>query len=315
MRPAAEEEKPVEPGVVVRMVYAGGPAAEAGVQAGDRIVKIDGTKIESVDDAIAALNNVAPDGKVAVQLSRDDETKDVVVKATRLPTSVPGELPVASITVVSTPDTVVGAGETIELKLPESPHTCQVYVPGSHSVGQSLGALLWLQAPGAAKSDEIISLWQANCEREGFVLIVPVPDKSDRWERTDLEYLQRIVQRVVAQYKIDPRRVVVGGNGRTGSISWALAFANRDLVRGVAAVAAPLPRGGRVPENDPTQRLAVFATIPPSKEAAAPITLGLKSVAEAGYNVITSTMIAATGELSDAERDEMARWIDTLDRF
>jgi hypothetical protein len=109
--------------------------------------------------------------------------------------------------------------------------------------------------------------------------------------------------------------VVVGGQGRTGSIAWAFAFANRELVRGVAAVAAPLPRGNRVPESDPTQRLAVFAAIPPSKDAAAPITLGLKSVHDGGYNVTTITTVGTSGELSVAERDELARWIDTLDRF
>jgi hypothetical protein len=87
------------------------------------------------------------------------------------------------------------------------------------------------------------------------------------------------------------------------------------LVRGIAAVAAPLPRGNRVPENDPTQRLAIFAAIPPSKDVAAPILLDLKRVTEGGYNVTTITAIAPTGELSDAERNELARWIDTLDRF
>jgi hypothetical protein len=315
MRPAAEQAKPDEMGVAVRMVYAGSPAAEAGIEADDRILKIDDSKIDSIDDAIAALNNVAPDGKVKIQVSREDETKDLELTAARLPSSVPGELPPASEPGAINPDAVIGAGETIELKLPEFSHTCHVYVPGSHAVGQSLGALLWLQPPSEAKADDIISRWQASCEREAFVLIVPVPDKSDHWERTDLEYLHRVLQRVVAQYKIDPRRVVGGGRGRTGAIAWPLALASRDLVRGIAAVAAPLPRGNRVPENDPTQRLAVFAAIPPSKDVAAPIVLDLKRVSEAGYNVTTITTVAPTGELSEAERDELARWIDTLDRF
>jgi serine protease Do len=315
LRPATEQANSDAPGVAVRMVYAGSPAADAGIEAGDRILMMDDAKIESIDDAIVTLNNIAPEGKVKIHLSRGGETKDMELTAARLPSSVPGDLPPASGPVAGDEDAVVGAGETIELKLPEFPHTCHVYVPGSHAAGQSLGTLLWLPAPGESKADDVISQWQANCEREGFALIVPMPDKSDHWERTDLEYLQRVLQRVVAQYKIDPRRVVVGGRGRTGAIVWPLALASRDLVRGIAAVAAPLPRGNRVPENDPTQRLAIFAAIPPSKDVAAPILLDLKRVTEGGYNVTTITAIAPTGELSDAERNELARWIDTLDRF
>ena len=34
-----------------------------------------------------------------------------------------------------------------------------------------------------------------------------------------------------------------------------------------------------------------------------------------GYNVTTITTVATTGQLSDAEREELTRWIDTLDRF
>lgn len=308
-KPATEEE-----GVSVRMTYAGSPAA-AEIMPGDRILEIDGSKITSIDDAIAALNNAATGEKLAVRLTRDGTAKNVIVGTLPLPTRVPEDLPSASEPVVNDPEAVVGRGETTEMKLPEMPHTSHVYVPGSQAVGQSLGALLWLEAPSANNVDDMVSQWQANCEREGFVLIVPIPHKRDHWERTDLEYLQRVLQRVVAQYKIDSRRVVVGGKGRTGSIAWPLAFANRDLVRGVATVAAPLPRGNRIPENDPTQRLAIFTAIPSNRELAAPIAPALKLLEEGGYNVVTVTTANASGDLSSPEQNELSRWIDTLDRF
>jgi hypothetical protein len=94
-----------------------------------------------------------------------------------------------------------------------------------------------------------------------------------------------------------------------------LALADRDLIRGVATSAAALPREIQVPANDPARRLAVYTAIPPSKDTAAPITQGLKKVADAGYSVTTITTVAPKGELSDSERAELARWIDSLDRF
>ena len=319
MRPAPEEPnaaKLSDPGVVVRMVYAGSPAAEAAVRAGDRIIEINDTKVKSIDDAIQALNNVAAEGKLTVRLVRADQPIDLAITAARLPGNVPGELPPAfEDLAAANANPVVQAGETVELKLPEFPHTCRVVVPGSRSASHALGALLWLQAPGDSKPEEIVRQWQELCDRDGIVLILPTPKDADHWERTDLEYLHRLLERALAQYKIDPHRVVVGGQGNTGAIAWPLALASRDLVRGVATAAAPLPRQIRVPPNDPARRLGVFAAIPPKKDAAAAIAQGLKSVSDAGYNVTTITTVAPTGQLSDAERDELARWIDTLDRF
>jgi poly(3-hydroxybutyrate) depolymerase len=301
--------------VIVRAVYSGSPAADADIQHGDRIVELSETKIKTIDDAIQALNNTSPETKVTVKLDRDGKPIDLTLTATRLPGNVPAELPPAFETHAANPETKASAGETVDLKLAEFPHTCRVYVPSSRSEGQPLGALLWLQSPGDTKPADVIRQWQSICDRDGLILILPTPKDSDHWERPDLEYLDRLAERASAKYKIDPRRLVIGGQGNTGSIAWPLAFASRDKFRGIAAVAAPLPRQVKVSPNDPAQRLAVFGAIPPNKDAAAPIAQGLKGVSEAGYDVTTLTMVATKGELSHTERGELARWIDTLDRF
>jgi len=49
--------------------------------------------------------------------------------------------------------------------------------------------------------------------------------------------------------------------------------------------------------------------------AAIPISLALKKVADAGYNITTITTANAAGQLSDDDRDQLARWLDSLDRF
>ena len=311
-----ETELSADAGIVVRMVYTDSPAAAAGIQTGDRIVEINDTKVATVDDAIQTLNNVAAETKVTVRLIRDGKPLDLSLAAAPLPNNIPSELPTAiAPPAAGGPEAKAAAGELTDLTLPEFKHACRVYVPGSHSAGQPLGALLWLQAPGDAKADDIIHDWQKICDRDGIVLIVPMPKDSDHWERTDLEYLHRLLERVTTQYKIDPRRVVVGGQGATGSIAWHLGLASRDMVRGIATTAAPLSRQIKVPPNDPAQRLAIFAAIPPKKDAAAQIAQGLKSVADAGYNVATITTVTTTGQFSDAEREELARWFDSLDRF
>jgi hypothetical protein len=87
------------------------------------------------------------------------------------------------------------------------------------------------------------------------------------------------------------------------------------MVRGITAVAAPLPRQTKVPQNDPAQRLAIFAAIPAKKELTVQIAVGLKGISDAGFNVTMLTTQSVTGELKESERADLANWIDTLDRF
>lgn len=98
-------------------------------------------------------------------------------------------------------------------------------------------------------------------------------------------------------------------------MAWLLGLSSRDLFRGIATSGAALPRQVKVPPNEPAQRVAIFATIPTAKDTAAPIAEGLEKLSKAGYPVTTSSGSEASGKLTDAQREEIARWIDTLDRF
>jgi serine protease Do len=310
-----DSKKTADEGVIVRMVYDGSPAAEAGVQPGDRITEINEVKVADLDDAIGAVNSIAPGIKVVVKLVRGTKPMELTLTAARLPATVPAaELPSAYKTNNAAEPAAV-AGETRDLKLPEFPNKSRVYVPASHEAGRPQAAILWLQSPSEAKADEIIRAFRPICDRHGVLLIVPSPAEAKSWDRPELEYLRRLSEKIVAQYKIDPNRMVVCGQGAGGTIAWRLALLSRDIFHGVAALWSPLPRGTRVPQNEPAERLAIFAAIPPTKETAASITLGLHKIDDAGFNVTTLTTAGNTGQLSDDERSQLGRWIDTLDRF
>jgi hypothetical protein len=70
-----------------------------------------------------------------------------------------------------------------------------------------------------------------------------------------------------------------------------------------------------VPPNEPSQRLAIFAAISSAAEAAIPMSQGLQKCSDAGYPVSTITLAGDGEQWTDGERQELARWIDTLDRF
>lgn len=68
-------------GVRVNGVSPGGAAAEAGVQAGDVIVAIDAKPVATGRDLVAAMKDVAPGQKVALDLRRDGKPVKVTVVA------------------------------------------------------------------------------------------------------------------------------------------------------------------------------------------------------------------------------------------
>ncbi len=78
-----EDSGSARPGVLVREVEPGSPAAEAGIQSGDNIVVIQDQGVTSTRQAAELLGTVPPDGKIAIELIRSDEYLDLMVVVAR----------------------------------------------------------------------------------------------------------------------------------------------------------------------------------------------------------------------------------------
>lgn len=303
-------------GVVVRAVFTGSPAAKSGIRPGDRIVRIDEQKIADLGDVFDVMNSVMPDATATLGVMRDDRPVEFSLTAGRMPAHVPNSLPPAYASRETPNDDDLNAAiELHDLKLAEFSETCQVYVPPSLEVGREAGMLLWLHAPGEVPDVKLFQHWQSICDRDGLLLIAPTATDPAHWDRTELEYLRRLVERVLAQYRIDRRRVVVYGEEGGGSMAYLLALASRDVFTGVATAAAALPRTVKVPPNQPTTRLKVYAALAADDGRMAQIQFGLKKLADAGYPVTTVTIANSTGELSRKDEQELVHWIDSLDAF
>ena len=76
------------PGARVREVSPGGPAAEAGIRAGDVIVAVNGTEVKGENPArqvMRLMHSVKPDGKVSVRVLRDGASRDFTLVARAAP--------------------------------------------------------------------------------------------------------------------------------------------------------------------------------------------------------------------------------------
>ena len=73
------EERRGGEGVRIRQVVPGGPADDAGLEAGDIITAVNGETVESVDDVRAALENKNPGDRVTFSVRRDNQEEEIDV--------------------------------------------------------------------------------------------------------------------------------------------------------------------------------------------------------------------------------------------
>ena len=73
--PSYDEDPNRPPGMVLSDVVPDGPAAKAGLKAGDRIVKLDDTEIRSVNDLMFVLQGAKAGTQVKVTYVRDGKTE------------------------------------------------------------------------------------------------------------------------------------------------------------------------------------------------------------------------------------------------
>jgi putative serine protease PepD len=67
-------------GVVVQAVVPGGPAADGGIEAGDRVVSIDGDRVTEPGDVTDALDGLEPGDTVSVEVERDGRRERIDVE-------------------------------------------------------------------------------------------------------------------------------------------------------------------------------------------------------------------------------------------
>jgi S1-C subfamily serine protease len=62
-----------------------GPAAKAGIRAGDVLIRLDGDQLTSPEDLLAALRSRSPGQTVTVEFRRGTETQEVKVELVARP--------------------------------------------------------------------------------------------------------------------------------------------------------------------------------------------------------------------------------------
>ncbi len=311
-----EDAKPEQPaGVTIRHVFADTPASQAGLQAGDRLNAWNGSPVANSEQLRAMLANHDPGEKVTIGWLRGEEPKTAEVTLDRLPRTLAD---LDTLTVEAAPAAPPQAGAAtgqLEWKVPEEPNRGAGYVPANYSADQSWGLLALIGPPSDEDFAKIIEPWKAICDEHRLILIVPQPEDPERWTPTEVAFVRKAIDQAIRVYNVDPQRVAAMGQEGGGGMAFLLAFRHRDLIRGLVIDRAAIPFGLMIPDNEPLQRLSLLIHETEDAKLKERVEQCIEALTERKFPVVRVKRSASDGDLTNDERHQLARWIDTLDRL
>lgn len=311
---AFEEEKAI--GVDVKFLWPEGPAAEAGLQIGDRITKLDSVKITSRKSLKLALAAKHAGESTTVRVVRNEKNISLQLTLANVPDEILSTTDLSSFLNDEDNDDAQTV-ESEKLKVPEFDREATYLVPSSDNLRQP-GILLWLGDGDAQSRQALIDEWAPSCRRNAMVLLIAPPEGDDGWKSDDLSYLQQLLRLAARNLNVDPSRIVVGGNGKAGQLAYALAFNAKSNLAGVISVDAPLPRTIKPPQTSPKNRLAVLTIESKESNFAPLIRRDVEKLRDQGYPTTwlpqPKTVDSPDG-LAETSRATVERWLFGLDRL
>ena len=317
--PAAAAAAPAAPaGAVVDWVWPDGPAAAAGVVAGDRVTAIRhrpagaGEEAVALDVADAAalggfVGGLEAGDTVELVLDRGGAAATVTVTLGKQPALPPANVPpregdpeAATIERLEAAEIAKPAWVVTPPAEPESPLGVLVYC-GPPGVPSGKGAAADEAArPAAAR-------WKAAATRYGVAVVLPVSADAERWGREDIRTLARSLDGLRLRRPIDPTRIAFAGSGPGGAFAWLAAEGLGPAVRGVALLDAVLPRQATLEPTEPGRsRTVVFGSLPGA--AVERVDADIRRLDAAGYPV--GILPELVGDALPAET--LCSWVEAL---
>jgi hypothetical protein len=297
----------------VRYVFPDSPAEIAGISVGDLVTSVAGRPIENANALRQALAEFEPSAEVVLGTLRADNERAVTVKLSSMPESIPATLPEPFPAVEAVNEDLPQLGK-MNIKLPEEKAECHAYIPASYDPRFQHGLIVLLPVPGKENVDEAISQWRDLCDSARTILLMPQATDRRSWLPTETTFIRKTIDNLKTTYNVDPERIVVFGSDNSGAMALLVGFTHRDLIRGIVAINAPVPRGAPSIFNEPLQRLALYVGTPEESPLSKRVDFNVRTLRESRFPV-TRVNVSETDGLSATQMTELMRWIDSLDRI
>lgn len=299
-------------GVIVRFVYPDSPAAKAELEPGDKLVSLDGKPVTDRYQLAELCAAIEVGRQTPLEVQRGEMRLKLSARWGVEPAAVPEQLPAAADEQEPFKDERPAVG-SFTLKVPEFKNDALAYVPADYDPRLKYGVLTWFEASGKFKDDEFVRRWKSHCDSQHLILLAPKPAEAGAWQRADADFAAKALDQVRSIYQTDSLRLVAGGREVGGALAYALAFARREQIRGVAAIDAPLSEPP--PDNDPVYRLDFYLAKAAKSQFARSVQAAEKLLGDRKFAVTVRDLGAESRELNEEELGELLRWIDSLDKF
>lgn len=299
------------PGVVVRYVFDGSGAAEAGIQPGDRILSVGNQNILSTADISQVLTTIRATEEIQLTFQRAEEKRTVSLVVSTLPDGDGStNIPPADIPPGDVPEQLkLGR---FNQQLPGSDRNFWVHVPENYHPEYGFGLLVWVHPAGDTMESDVLRSWKDFSSERGLILVGPRAEDLSGWSPTDEEHVKDVADWVRQHYSITPSRIAVMGSEDAGAFATRLAFKYRDLFRGLITLESPLR--SPPPDSDPNRRLLSAFVAAPETRQREQIE---KSVEFMRQQKFPTAFIDGEepGKFSPDLVNSLAQWLDALDRL
>ena len=249
--PEADADAPAPAGVIIRHVFPDGAAAQAGLRAGDRLVGINDWEIDTAETLREVIIGFDPEEAVSAHIVRDGQAQTYPITLGRSTATIPDSpLPAPHGPLPPVPADRPPVG-VIQIRIPESANACVAYVPENYHPHTTYGLLVWLHPPGNFEQDELIRRWKTLCEEHALILLAPQAADPRRWMSTEIEFVRRTIDELIARYRVDMTRLVLHGYQAGGAMAYHVALDHREIARAVARSRRRSPAGLAISSRTP----------------------------------------------------------------
>ncbi len=303
-------QPPEQKGVALRFIFPGSPAAKAGLLMGDVIEKLDGQDVTGASQLGTLVEKLRVGAKVNATVRREKgNSVEMSLELAGLTANAPLDLAPALGSPAEKDKAPAQTGRLEEQIGGAEGRKYWLYVPET-SQPQEYGLVLWLHPSGRTGEAEQLGLWRSACEERGLIIAGLLADGE--WSGGDGPIFKAMVDRLMAKYPIDRKRVVVMGEQEGGEFALIAALKLKDDLRaaiGIDAGLAALP-----PDNEVGLR-QMFTILPRAGSSHFRATQNtLKNFRT--RKIPTLELAAPEGDgLDEFTVKQLVLWIDSLDRI
>jgi serine protease Do len=306
------------PGVKLEAVYPGSPAADAGLQAGQVLQRIQGAQVESpvdLDRRLAFADYREPLAcSLASREKADAETDERMVRLSPWPDELQTQRRATSAASEKPADEAAEATATgvVPLVMGDIPNQIFAFVPPTYRKTRPHGLLVVMPEPGKVERKSWVDRWEVFCREHRYLLAVIGSADPTAWQREELEVVKRTIQQLKTTYAVDSRRTVLAGFGAGGAPAMVFALQNRSLFRGLWLAEGNIPRGLGLPQAEPLESPAFLLL---GSQPAYP--RFAEAAGELGYRIqrVEGKVEVADGSFTAEQQQAAEQFLSSLEWF